>query len=275
MKRMSRYWALPGAVGFALIVAAALLSSSSLSSPGIPGAQAQEPTPTNTAVPPTVTATPNPDCDIQVSKEVNATTIGEGGQATYTITVKNDADDGDCVDLEVTDIVPDHTNCVTASVTDTNDLDFDASDIQDTCDDNDTVEWLGDGDLAHGDQVVLKMVVELTSAADEGDHISNTACAVSDSDVGGDCDSVRFTVGTPATATPQPTATRQPTVQPPPTVIVPPPVAPTARVVATISPPVTGTGSSGGGSGPLALGLGLLGGVMLLVSGAALVKRAR
>jgi hypothetical protein len=50
---------------------------------------------------------------------------------------------------------------------------------------------------------------------------------------------------------------------------------PTARALPTLTAPVTGTGSSGGGSGPLALGLGLLGGVMLLVSGAALVKRAR
>jgi uncharacterized repeat protein (TIGR01451 family) len=268
---MSWYWALPAVAGLAFVMIAVLPSSSSAGNPGVPAVEAQDrSTPTFT---PTATATVNPNCQLEVNKEVNSTTIPEDGQATYTITVKNEADTGHCDDLDVTDVIPGHTDCVSASVTDTNDLDFDSTDITHTCTHDDTVEWIGSGDLSHGDQVVLKMVVELTSAADKGDHISNTACATSDSDVGGDCDSVRFTVGAPVTATPTtaPTLTPAPTIPPVPTVIAP---APTARPLATIAPPVTGTGS-GGGSSPLALALGLTGACLLLVSGGMLVKRAR
>ena len=121
------------------------------------------------------------------------------------------------------------------------------------------------------------MVVELTSGASDGDHISNTACA--DADGPGTvleaCDTERTLVGgVAATATPTtaPTAVVLPTLQPLPTVIAP---IPTARPLPTLSPPVTGSGSSSGGSGPLVAGLGLAGVALLLVSGFALVKRTR
>jgi hypothetical protein len=115
--------------------------------------------------------------------------------------------------------------------------------------------------------------LSLTSGANEDDKITNEACVTSSSDVNGDCDSAKITVGAPATSTPQPTATTQPIVAIP-TVQVQPPAIPTARPLATIAPPITGTGPDGG-SGPLALGLALVGASLLLVSGAALVKRTR
>jgi uncharacterized repeat protein (TIGR01451 family) len=263
-KRMSWYWAVPGAVALALVMMAVTLWSSG------PVARAQTATPTTA---PTATATPNPSCDLRISKEVDDSTVGEGGQATYTITVTNEADTGHCDGIDVTDVIPDDTNCVSASVTDDNDLDFDTGDIDDSCGNSGTVEWVGDGDFDHGDKVVLKMVLELTSGANEDDHITNEACVTSDSDEIGDCDSARITVGAAETATPQATATAQPTVAIP-TVMVQPPAIPPARPLATIAPPITGTGPDGG-SGPLALGLALVGASLLLVSGAALVKRAR
>jgi len=263
-KRMSWYWALPGAVALALVMVAVTSWASG------PVARAQTATPTVTSTP-LPTATVNPECQLSVSKEVDKSTVGEGGQATYTITVTNEATSGHCHDLDVTDVIPNDTNCVSASVTDDNNLTFDDSDITHTCDHDDTVEWIGTGDFGHGDEVVLKMVLELTSGANEDDKITNEACATSSSDVGGDCDSARITVGAPATATPLATATRAATAIP--TVIAPPPI-PTARPLATIAPPITGTGP-GGGTGPLALGLGLVGVCLLLVSGAAMVKRTR
>ena len=122
------------------------------------------------------------------------------------------------------------------------------------------------------------MVVVLTSGASNGDHISNTVCA--DADGPGTvleaCDTERTLVGgATVTPTPIPTAVTLPTAIPtiPPLVIVP---VPTARALPTLSPPITGTGSTGsGGSGPLAVGLGLAGAALLLVSGFALVKRTR
>jgi uncharacterized repeat protein (TIGR01451 family) len=274
-KRMSWYWALPVALGLALVVAAVTSWASG------PVARAQTDTPTPTSTPtvtntPTPTATENPECDLRVDK--SAGSVGEGGDLTYTITVRNDADDedGECSDLTVTDVVPDGTECVTASVTGAGGLSFDAEDIQDSCDDadeGDTVTWDTNSNLDTDHDVVLEMVVGLDSSIDEGDHISNTACAVSASDEVGDCDTVRVTVGEPATATPQPTATAMPTISIP-TVIAPPP--PVIAPLPTLSPPVTGTGTDGGGgSGPLVIGLGLAGACLLLVSGVVLVKRTR
>jgi len=265
-KRMSWYLALPLAAGLALVLVAVTSWASG------PTAHAQSPTPTVTNTP-APTATPNPDCDLSVSKSDSPTTVGEGGEITYTITVTNDGSgNGDCTDLDVVDAIPDDTDCVDATVASSSDIDEGDFDIN-GCDSSGDVTWSTNTNLDTDDSVVLTMVVELTSGAQEDDTITNEACATSTNDVGGDCDSERTTVGAPTTATPQPTATRAATVQPIPTVIAPPPI-PTARPLATIAPPITGTGPDGG-SGPLALGLGLVGVCLLLVSGAAMVKRTR
>jgi hypothetical protein len=92
---------------------------------------------------------------------------------------------------------------VDATVTDDAGLDFDI----DGCDSSGDVVWDTNDNLDSGDEVVLEMVVQLTSGADEGDTITNEACAESTSDPGGDCDTETTKVGEPATATPAPTAT--------------------------------------------------------------------
>jgi len=271
-KRMSWYWALPAVAGLALVMVAALLSSSSPGNPSVPGVRAADDEPTATFTP-TVTATPNANCELNAVKDAAASTVPEGGQITYTIKVENNGSgSGSCTDLTVTDVIPADTDCVSATATDDAGLDIDI----DGCDTSGTVTWDTNDNLDTDDQVTLQMVVKLTSGANEDDKINNEACATSSSDVGGDCDSARVTVtGATATPTTAPIATAQPTVSVP-TVIAPPPPAPTARALPTLSPPITGSGStSGGGSGPLALGLGLVGACLLLVSGAALVKRAR
>ena len=273
MKGRSWYWVLPAAAGFALITAAVLLSSSTPSSPSIPVANAQEPTATLTPVPPTATATVNPNCDLEVDKTDSPDPVAAGGEITYTITITNEGSGGgDCADLDVVDGIPADTDCVDAAVASSSDIDEADFDI-DGCDSSGDVTWSTSTNLDTDDSVVLTMVVETDSGLDEGDRIENEACATSTSDVGGDCDQQRTTIGEEATATPQPTATVRP-VTPAPTVIVPPPPAPTARPLATIAPPVTGTGSD---SGPntLAIGLGALGACLLLASGVALVKRTR
>jgi uncharacterized repeat protein (TIGR01451 family) len=272
-KRMSWYWALPAVAGLALVMVAALLSSSSPGNPSVPGVRAADDEPTATFTP-TVTATPNANCELNAVKDAAASTVPEGGQITYTIKVENNGSgSGSCTDLTVTDVIPADTDCVSATATDDAGLDIDI----DGCDTSGTVTWDTNDNLDTDDQVTLQMVVKLTSGANEDDKINNEACATSSSDVGGDCDSARVTVtGATATPTTAPSATPFPTVPPVPTVptvIVP---VPTARALPTLSPPITGSGStSGGGSGPLALGLGLVGACLLLVSGAALVKRPR
>jgi len=212
------------------------------------------------------------DCDLTISKSDSPTTVAEGGEITYTIKVKN-VGTADCTDLTVTDDNPSHTTCVDSSVDSTSDIDASDFDI------NDCEDWTTDVNLDPGDEVVLQMVVKLTSAADEGDTISNEACATSTgfADI---CDTETTKVGAPATATPTtaPTATARPTVQPvvPPVApppVAPPPVAPPTRLIA----PITGSGADAGGSGAqtLALLLGLAGAGLLLVSGVAFAKRTR
>jgi uncharacterized repeat protein (TIGR01451 family) len=257
-KRTSWYWALPGAVALALVLVAVTSWASG------PVARAQTATPTTA---PTATATVNPACQLKVNKTADASTVPENGTATFTIEITNDGN-GDCVDPTISDVIPDHTDCDTADVASTSDItDIDIS----GCKASGTVKWKSNDNFGKNDTVVLTLALTLESAAHEGNHISNEACVTSTSDVNGDCDSARITVGAPGTATPQPTATRAATATP--GVIVPPPI-PTARPLATIAPPITGTGPDGG-SGPLVLGLGLVGVCLLLVSGAAMVKRTR
>ena len=270
-KRMSWYWAVPAVAGLALIMVAALLSSSSPGSPGVPAVQAQVPSATPTATTaPTATATPNPDCVLDISKDADPSEVAAGGEVTYTITVTND-EDGNCTGVVVTDDLPSDLTCVSASVVEEESLDFDQGDIDDSCDD-DSIEWAADDtdELDGSDEVVLELVVTADEDLDEGDEVENEVC-VNATGAAEACDTETTDIGEPATATPQPTATRQATIQP----VVPPPVAPPVVVAApTIAPPITGTGS-GGGSSPLALGLGLIGACLLLVSGAAMVKRTR
>jgi|GEM_PF-6770985 len=234
------------------------------------GATATSVSQTATAVAATATSTV---CDLHVTKESDESTVPVGGQITYTIRVRNEATSGSCSNLDVTDNVPDRVDCTSASVTDDGGLNFDDTAITNSCDDDNTVRWTTSDNLDSDQEVTLEMVVTLNSAAEDGDTITNEACA--DSDNGSsNCDSVDVDV-TGATATP----TSGPTATPFPTVVVPTarPVVPPAAVVApSLTGPLTGTGpSSGGGSSPLPLALGLLGGVLLLASGAVLVKRAR
>jgi fimbrial isopeptide formation D2 family protein len=268
-KGSSWWWALPAAAGLALVMTAVMLWPSASANPGVPVAQAAD-----TATP-TVTPTPNPNCVLNVTKDDNLTSrVPEGGQISYTITVENTADGTHCHDLTVTDTIPDDTDCVDTSI---GSSDIDMRDAT-GCNDSGTVKWRDDSDyLSAGDSVEVTMVVELTSGANDGDKIDNEACATSTDDVGGDCDTERTTVGAPATSTPAPTATvAVPTVRPPapvaPPVVAPAPPAPTALIA-----PVTGSGaeSASGGSQPLALALGLAGGCLLLLSGAALLRRPR
>jgi uncharacterized repeat protein (TIGR01451 family) len=280
-RKMSWYWALPAVAGLALVMVASMLSlgaPAAYAACGDPGEDACTATPTNTATAtrtPTATATVNPDCNLTVDK--TAGTVGAGGDLTYTIKINNDAsnDDGECTDLTVTDVVPDNTDCVTASVTDDGGLSFDDSAIQDDCDgasEGDTVTWDTNSNLDTSTEVVLKMVVSLNSSIDEGEHVSNTACATSTNDDAGDCDTVRVTVGSAATSTPQATATTAPIVVP--TIIVPAPVIPSARPLPAVTVPSTGTGPDDS-SHALAYGLAALGAVLVLASGAVVVKRTR
>lgn len=233
-------------------------------------------TPTDTATP-TVTPTPNPNCILDVNKDDNVSSVPEGGQITYTITVSNDGTEpaGECIDLDVVDTIPTDTDCVSASVSSASDIDPDDFDV-DGCDSSGDVVWSTNTDFETGDEVVLQMVVELTSGADEDEVISNTACATSTNDEGGECDSVRTTVGAPVTPTPTtaPTATPVPTVPPPPVVpTVPPPPPPP---LPTLAPPPTGTGPSAGTMVFWAIaGIATAGGLLLLGGGVAWSRRTR
>jgi uncharacterized repeat protein (TIGR01451 family) len=251
-------------VGVAFVMAAILLATPAHTGQKSVGAQTETPT---------ATATANPDCELNVDKKDNASSVPEGGQITYTITVSNDGTDDECADLKVTDTIPTDTDCVSATVSDdgSSNLDFDI----DGCDSSGVVTWDTSDELATDDEVVLTMVVELTSGAEEDDTISNTACAVSASDVGGDCDSERTSVGAPVTATPtvRPTNTAAPTVAAP-TVA---PVVPTPRPVATAAPviggPATGSGPDDGSSSWLAIALGVVGAVALLGGAGYAIRR--
>jgi uncharacterized repeat protein (TIGR01451 family) len=189
------------AISLFFAVALALLVTSMLFGPPLRmkgvSAQVETPTPNTTNTPtPAATPTVNPNCDLIVSKIDNPDPVAEGAQITYTITVENDGSAGQCNDLEVTDIIPDDTDCSDASVDSSSDIapgDFDIS----GCDTSGDVVWTTDSNLDTGDSVELTMVVQLTSGASEGDHITNEACAMSTDDADGDCDSASTTVGPP------------------------------------------------------------------------------
>jgi len=276
-------WMLLGAAGLTLIMTAILLWPSTATNPGVPVVYAQvtdtatpteTPTATNTPEP---TATENPECNLRVTKSDSPDPVDTDGEITYTITVENNADEnGSCDGFEVTDDIPTDTDCVSIDVTDDNGLDIDFD--EDDCDASGTVTWDSTDDLDDGEAVVLEMVVELTSGADDGDRIENTACATSDDDEPGDCDTERTDVEEgAATATPTKTATTGATPYVPPPVAPAPSLPPVAAPAAALAAPATGSGadSGGGGAQPLALALGLTGGLLLLLSGAAMLRRPR
>jgi uncharacterized repeat protein (TIGR01451 family) len=279
-KWMSEYWALPAVAGAVLVMVAVMMSSSgsavyatadetSTAIANATATAAANQTATAVASTPTATLTPNPACQLKIDKTADESTVPEGGNANFTIKITNDGN-GDCVDPTITDVIPDNTDCEDASVDSTSDVtDIDIS----GCKSSGTVTWDSNDNFGENDTVVLDLVLSLTSGANEDDKITNEACVTSDSDVVGDCDSAKITVGAPGTATPQPTATTQPPVAVP-TVIVPVPLVPAARPLATIAPPVTGSGPDSN-SHALAYGLGLIGVCLLLVSGAVVVKRTR
>jgi len=271
-----------GIAGLAVVAAVVMLSwSSAPTGQGVPGVHAADDTatPTVTATPVTPTATPtvNPNCDLSVSKSDSPDPVAEGGQITYTIKVTNDGDGTHCDDLTVKDVIPDNTTCVSEVVASSSDIDDSDFDVTHDCPrDSGTVTWKTDTDLNAGDQVVITMVVELTSDASDGDKITNEACATSTNDVQGDCDTEKTEVsGVAATSTPLPTATTV-AVAPTATVraIVPPPVVPTAAV-APLAIPNTGSGPGSSGNSALALALGLTGGALLLLGGTGVWLRRR
>ncbi len=270
-------WAVAAGAGLALVMVAVMLSSSGPS--GAPAASAQEntPTPTNTTAP-TATATPvtptaTPVCDLGITKDVTDSTVPEGGTADYTITVTNNGDNDCTPRMEVSDVIPSDTDCSDASVDSSSDISDSHINI-DGCDTSGTITWDTDSTLNSGDSIVLDLSLVLTSGASDGDRITNEACITEPANLR--CDSAHVDVtGATATPTTGPTATALPTVVIP--TARPGVIPPLGAVAPTISVPFTGTGpsSSGGGSSPLALALGLLGGVLLLASGTVLVKRAR
>ena len=156
-------------------------------------AQQNTATPTPAATP-TPTVTPGGYCELWVDKWESPDPVSEGGQIAYSIEVDNDGD-GACSDLTVVDTIPDGTDCVSASVDIDSDIPPNSFNIE-GCDTSGTVEWTTTADLDRWDYVTFEMVVQLTLDAEDGDHITNEACATSTSDTGGDCDAAQTTVGT-------------------------------------------------------------------------------
>ena len=254
-----------GAANLDEIANVATVDANDVTAPGLPALVTSN----------SVTVTVN-DCDLTISKDSDDNEVGEGGEIVYTIHVEN-VGTADCADVIISETIPNDTDCIATDVIEAN-SDVDIADAE-GCDASGDVTWdvtqgTLDG-LEPGDEAEVEMTVKLTSGASDGDEIDNTACVVSDdTDAATEiCDALTVDVeGVAATATPTtaPTATRGPTAQPLPTIQAPPPI-PAARPIA---PPITGTGPDGG-SGPLVLGLGLVGVCLLLVSGAAMVKRTR
>jgi uncharacterized repeat protein (TIGR01451 family) len=225
-----------------------------------------------------VTVTVN-DCDLAISKSDDPAKVLPDGEITYTITVTNDGTAECTEDIEVSDVIPAHTDCEDTTVDADSDIDVDDAD---GCDSSGTVTWDTNDNLDEDEQIVVTMVVSLTDAED-GDTIENEACVQADG-FAKVCDTETTKVdedaatATPKTATPGPTATVGPTATPRPVVppvVAPAPPAPSAGLAPTLVAPVTGSGTAAGGSLPLALALGLAGGCLLLLGGVAMLRRPR
>jgi fimbrial isopeptide formation D2 family protein len=265
-KKGSWLWGLAAGAGLALVMAAIVLSSSGPGTASVANA-ADPPTATPTATPTTV-----PVCDLEITKDVDDSTVPEDGTATYTITVKNNGDDCD-ERIKISDEIPSHTECADATVDSSSDIDDSDVSIADCDSDTDTITWRTDSgvSLDSDDELIVNLSLDLTSGANEDDKITNEACITEPANL--KCDSARITVGG-ATATPTtgPTATAGPTVTVP--TVRPVTQPPVVAVQPTLSPPITGTGGSDSGS-PLVLGLGLIGGLLVVGSGVVLAKRTR
>ncbi len=278
VKRIRWYWALPAAVGSALIVAAVLLLITTTAGG----------TPTASAVDDVVT----PYCDLQIVKEANESEVEAGGRITYTITVTNIANEiGEyqaegCINPEVTDNLPSDLECVSVSVVENEDhLGFSQTAINESCED-DEVDVQFTGSLAEGDQVVIRLRVDTDEDLEGGERVSNTACVSAEAlpaeptgelivdqaepvTVGPFCDTERVRIEEEPTATP--TNTPVPPTSTPVVIIVQPTATP--KPLATLAPPRTGTGTDGGSSPWLPVGLGISGLALLAVAGGAMAKR--
>ena len=147
-KWMSKYWAVPGVAGLALAVSAVFLAFLATT----PVARAQTATPTVTNTP---SSHGNAEPRLRSSRDQGGqprSGVGGGPRSPTRSRSRTMADENGelLTGLMSLTRLPSHTDCVSASVTDSNDLDFDDGDISDTCDDNDAVEWIGDGDLDDG-----------------------------------------------------------------------------------------------------------------------------
>ncbi len=274
MKKRTWFWALPIAGGLALIATAIFLSSASPGGRMVPSAQALG----------------NNLCDLQIHK----TGDFNGDEADFTITVRSDdaTDDLGCEGVGVVDFLEPGLHCEHAYVEESAGLKwnidcgkgFDLESAPVDGQEGEEVLFEGVGTLHNDDEVVLSLVARTDREFDDR-CVDNRACvglvafgagAVIQTDSvvkEGNCDEVTACKPRRESNTPTPTVTNTP-VPPTPTatVYVPPPPLPTAKPLATITAPPTGSGANGG-SPWLALGLGLGGVCLLVVSGAALARK--
>ncbi len=291
-KRTSLYWLLPAVAGLAMIAVAVLLSSASPGGRIVPSAQAQN---------------INNLCDLQIHKEqvderdilvrAEKADINDDDDIAYLITVRNLAEDDPvdekgCDGILVTDFLGDDLECEDAFVVGGS-IDYGSFEIEGckvekefsgvTGDDHGgTVTFSTEDTLPPGGEVELALVANVDQRP--GECVENRACVeegafdstgiVADRVDSGNCDEVRTCERRRETATPTVAPTNTP-LPPTPTATpyVPPPAPPTAKPLATISAPPTGSGANGGSSPWLALGLGLGGVCLLVVSGAALARK--
>jgi hypothetical protein len=198
-----------------------------------------EAAPTNTPVPstftPTPTATPAPVCDLSITKQIlepapeggTPVPVPEGGTVDYLIDVANDGGNDCTPGIEVSDVIPPHTECSSATVDDSSDISGSDFTIG-GCGASGTVTWQTNSTLLSGSTIALDLSLALTDAVN-GDQITNQACITQPGSLG--CDSAIVTV---TGATPTPTFT--PTPVPPTSTFTPTPVPPTSTFTPTPAP---------------------------------------
>jgi uncharacterized repeat protein (TIGR01451 family) len=271
-KRTSLYWLLPAVAGLALIAVAVLLSSASPGGRLVPSAQAQ----------PLL-------CDLQIDKQqvdvddivFRADTVdgASDDDIAYLITVTNVGGTG-CWAVTVVDQLPDGLTCEEAGVVELGGVGgvpvrgcgYDTTGLSSLAGQGgEQVTFASMGALTSGETLVLGLIARV----DTNDCVTNRACVEAGGQntplVNGVCDEVRTCERRHHTPTPTvaPTSTPKPTSTP----FVPLPPLPTAKPLGTIAAPPTGSGTDGGSSRWLALGLGLGGVCLLVVSGTALARK--